>query len=82
MMEQAACLGHDPHLWDTSTRDGHTARFGSVRVKDGRMPRQRQIALAKAICASCPVITLCLTLGMKEEEGIWGGKLPDERWTS
>lgn len=78
-LEAAACLGYDPMLWDTSTRDGHTSRFGSVRTRDGRIPRQRQIALAKSICATCPVITVCLMLGRNEEEGIWGGKLPDER---
>jgi hypothetical protein len=76
---EAACVGFEPAFWDTNTRDGVTARTGTVRVGQSYIPRQEQIAFAKTICESCPVITLCLFVGMTEKEGIWGGKLPDER---
>jgi Transcription factor WhiB len=32
-----------------------------------------------AICAVCPVSGPCLTEGMTEKHGIWGGLLPSER---
>ena len=75
----AACAGYDPKYWDTSTRDGRTTRLGSVKIAGKKIPRVRQFALAKAICGTCPVITSCLMIGMNETEGIWGGKLPEER---
>lgn len=78
-LDGAACAGYDPAYWDTTSRNGHTSRMGSVKIAGGKIPRMKQIALAKAVCATCPVITECRTLGMNEEEGIWGGKLPDER---
>jgi hypothetical protein len=78
-LEDGACLGSDPMLWDTVTRSGHTSRLGYVKIKSGRIPRTKQIAIAKSICKTCPVQSLCLNLGINEEEGIWGGKLPDER---
>lgn len=78
-LDNAACVGYDPKYWDTSTRRGRTSRMGKVRIAGVKMPRQVQIAKAKAVCASCPVITACLAMGLHEEEGIWGGKLPDER---
>lgn len=78
-LDQAACIGYDPAYWDTTTRDGRTTRFGTVKIGSGRISRTRQFAQAKAVCATCPVITPCLIRGMNEVEGIWGGKLPDER---
>lgn len=84
-LEGAACQGFDPGYWDTSTRRSmrthrvHTSRMGTVKIGGVVIQRQKQIALAKNVCAGCPVITQCLQLGMYEEEGIWGGKLPDER---
>ena len=79
ILEGAACTGYDPKYWDTTSRRGRTSRMGSVKIGSGRIPRSRQIALAKSVCATCPVITQCLALGKNEMEGIWGGKLPDER---
>ena len=40
-----------------------------------------KIALAKAICASCPISGACLqaALASNEEYGIWGGTTPEER---
>ena len=36
---------------------------------------------AKAVCAQCPVVDLCLehALGVREKEGIWGGCTERER---
>jgi hypothetical protein len=82
ILEDPACEGHDPAYWDTVTRSGHTSRLGSVKIASGRIARSKQIAIAKMICEGCPVKAKCLMLGMSEEEGIWGGKLPDERLAS
>lgn len=78
-MSEASCKGYDPRYWDTTTREGRTTRLGSVRIGGVRIKRIKQFALAKAVCAACPVITDCLALGLDEEEGIWGGRLPEER---
>lgn len=78
-MVGAACKGYDPRYWDTTTREGRTTRMGYVKIGGVRMTRTKQFALAKAVCAGCPVITDCLALGLDEEEGIWGGRLPEER---
>lgn len=75
----ASCVGLEPKFWDTTTRNGHTSRLGSVRISGVRVPRMKQISYAKTICATCPVRGLCLELGREEPEGIWGGLLPDER---
>ena len=37
------------------------------------------VAEAKNICKTCPLIVECLTRGRKEPWGIWGGTTPDER---
>lgn len=74
-----SCIGKNPAYWDTVTRKGHTSRIGSVRIEGVKLPRMKQIGYAKTICATCPVRALCLQQGQYEEEGIWGGTLPDER---
>jgi len=79
VLSGAACLTHDPRYWDTTTRRGVTTRRGSVRIGGERIPRVTQFAYAKAVCATCPVIATCLSLGETEQEGIWGGTLPEER---
>lgn len=39
------------------------------------------IALAKSMCAVCPMVQSCLNYGMKHENnGIWGGLTPEERF--
>jgi hypothetical protein len=38
-----------------------------------------EIATAKAICATCPVSKQCLSAGLNEAWGIWGGLTPQER---
>jgi WhiB family redox-sensing transcriptional regulator len=41
---------------------------------------QGKIALAKAICASCPIAVQCLNMALAEDaEGVWGGTTTDER---
>lgn len=37
------------------------------------------VAAAKRVCETCPVREECLTAGMNEPDGIWGGLLPRER---
>lgn len=78
-MSQASCKAYDPRYWDTTTREGRTTRLGYVKIGGVRMSRTKQFALARSICETCPVITECLALGLDEEEGIWGGRLPEER---
>src|SRR4051812_9192389 len=43
--------------------------------------RRRRYAIAKAICADCPVITQCRegALERREQHGVWGGLDEDER---
>ena len=43
--------------------------------------RERRVATAKAICASCPVLTQCRehALTVREPYGIWGGMSEEER---
>ena len=38
-----------------------------------------EIAAAKAICATCPVRKHCLSAGLNEAFGIWGGLTTEER---
>ncbi len=43
--------------------------------------RERRIAQAKAVCATCPVIRQCAEAAIKSREpyGVWGGLSEDER---
>lgn len=36
-------------------------------------------AIAKKVCNVCPVWADCLTIGMKEIYGVWGGLTPQDR---
>ncbi|MFJ9753042.1 WhiB family transcriptional regulator [Streptomyces chartreusis] len=46
----------------------------------GRVPRTWD-RRAKAVCASCPVVSECLTVALdnREATGVWGGRTPKER---
>ncbi|MGO9657371.1 MAG: WhiB family transcriptional regulator [Acidimicrobiales bacterium] len=44
-----------------------------------RSHKAAEIAAAKAICAKCPVRKQCLSAGLDEEFGIWGGLTAEER---
>jgi WhiB family redox-sensing transcriptional regulator len=67
-------------------------RFASCRGEDSvfffapayfekRGEKLAREAVAKRICASCPVIAACLdfALGMREAHGVWGGLNETER---
>ncbi|MEI6405106.1 MAG: WhiB family transcriptional regulator [Actinomycetes bacterium] len=43
--------------------------------------REKRIATAKAICASCPVVSQCRDQAIESREayGVWGGLSEDER---
>lgn len=45
------------------------------------VPARRQTAMAKEVCAACPVRSACLdwALTVGESHGIWGGTTPEER---
>lgn len=45
----------------------------------GTALRDGQIRAAKGICGRCPVRSDCLSMGMDESDGIWGGTTPAER---
>lgn len=62
----AACQGTDPELFFPPGRDDRATA---------------QIAAAKAICASCPVVTECLEFALRHRvrDGIWGGRTDRER---
>ena len=65
--EQAACQAADPELFFP----------GSCR----QCRTFREVATAKAICASCAIRRRCLeyALDTRQEHGVWGGASEDER---
>ncbi|MCO6009034.1 WhiB family transcriptional regulator [Actinoallomurus purpureus] len=62
----AACQGVDPELFFPVSASG---------------PALDQVAEAKQVCASCPVVSDCLAWALRagESAGVWGGTTPDER---
>lgn len=44
-----------------------------------RKRARREIAMAKAVCAVCPVRNACAKAGLNEVFGVWGGLDEDER---
>jgi WhiB family redox-sensing transcriptional regulator len=65
---EAACAGLDTSIFYQADNE----RGASVRRREAR---------AKAICATCPVIDICLRTALRNNEpfGVWGGMSPDER---
>jgi WhiB family redox-sensing transcriptional regulator len=63
---RGACLAADPDLFFPISATGSSAA---------------QVAEAKAICASCPVLSDCLgfALAQRDMQGIWGGTTDSER---
>lgn len=59
----AACVGHDPTLWDDRL-PGETSGQALSRQ-----------ATARAICADCPVRSGCADARDRHDSGIWGGVL-------
>jgi WhiB family transcriptional regulator, redox-sensing transcriptional regulator len=64
--ELAACNRADPELFFPVSETG---------------PARRQVAAAKAVCATCGVRQLCLdyALATRQVHGVWGGTSEHER---
>jgi WhiB family redox-sensing transcriptional regulator len=65
---QGACRGADPDVF--------------FHPEGERGPaRAQRAAAAKAVCATCPVITQCAAhaLAVREPYGVWGGMTEEER---
>lgn len=64
--DQAACLTVDPELFFPVGNTG---------------PALAQIEEAKAVCATCRVVDVCLkwALDNNQDAGVWGGTSEDER---
>lgn len=65
-MDLAACRDVDPELFFPIGTSG---------------PAARQIRVAQAVCARCPVASDCLDCAQRMGlgHGVWGGTTPDER---
>lgn len=61
---RAACKGMDPNVFFPDVLE---------TIEEDR-------AIAKRVCANCPVRQQCEDKGWHEEYGIWGGIDEDERW--
>lgn len=64
----AACAGLDTAMFYQADRE----RGASMRRREAR---------AKAVCANCRVIDVCLRTALRNHEpfGVWGGMSPHER---
>ena len=40
---------------------------------------EQAVNTAREICLRCPIMALCLKVGMHEPYGIWGGTTPEQR---
>lgn len=67
--DRAACRDADPDLFFPASEDM------------ARRAVARQVARAKAICASCPVWATCLAWAVQngQDHGVWGGLTARER---
>ena len=67
-IDMSACAQIGPGPWDD-------------QATEGARQRGRREALAKSICAECPVIAACLAyaIARRERGGIWGGLTEAER---
>lgn len=71
-------------------RPGQRIRHGGrARYPVRGRPAWSQIDAAKAVCRRCPVRAECLSYargsyarGTGQQDGIWGGTTPEERWAS
>ncbi|MFI5825392.1 WhiB family transcriptional regulator [Streptomyces rishiriensis] len=65
-LRAAACVGEDPELFFPVGTTG---------------PALREAAVAKRVCARCPVRAECLSyaLGTAQTSGVWGGTGEEER---
>ncbi len=63
---EAACVDHDPEYFFPVGTTG---------------PAAEQAEAAKTVCATCPVVTSCLSYALDtgQDAGVWGGTTEDER---
>lgn len=70
------CLTCTPDTWQH-----HAACIDAP--KDTCFPPEDEphlYAVAKRLCETCPVIGLCLEIGLDDKHGMWGGLDPTERY--
>lgn len=67
-MERGACFGQDPEIFHIEGK----YVLGSARYR-------MAVAHARSFCDECPVQDDCLAYGMRQPEGIWGGKTSGQR---
>lgn len=76
--------GPNADLWDWQLeavcRNMDTSVFYHPDGERG-VARERRVAQAKAICATCPVLVQCRehALTVREPYGVWGGLSEEER---
>lgn len=63
----------------TKWRDQAACQRVDVRVFFPAGEDAALLARAKAVCHTCPVMSVCLEAGLREPEGVWGGLSPRER---
>lgn len=80
-MAFGACREHDPAFWDTDTHRGKTSLRGTVVIGGRTMRKRDQIATARRICQSCPVLSECAAYVKQypQSENVWAATLPEER---
>lgn len=54
--------------------------FGSTKDDEEPYGDEDAVKFAEVFCTGCPVIRECLEFGKNESHGVWGGKLPHERF--
>ena len=77
--EESPECQNDPNMFDPdyypSTKSPSSYTYPDLEF------RAYAIAAAKAVCAECPLVDLCLQVALtyREPAMIWGGLTPDER---
>jgi len=77
--EESPECQNDPNMFDPDYFPSYKSR--SSYVNPDLEFRDYAIKTAKAVCAECPLVDLCLQVALtyKEPAMIWGGLTPDER---
>lgn len=84
MAELSRLPGTNADLWEWqlhgACRTADPDIFFHPEAERGPSRRNRDAA-AKAVCASCPVVSECIAhaLSVREPYGVWGGLNEDER---
>lgn len=68
-------LTRDGHRWEEQAR----CRFAWPELFYPPHYTPEHMRRARAYCDECPVRLECLSAGMDEEHGVWGGTSPTER---